>query len=49
MKNINEWDNMNTEYKKRFPSGIYPARQSVQAVIDERIRISCIAYVPNKD
>ncbi|CAN5397761.1 RidA family protein [soil metagenome] len=49
MKDINEWDKMNEEYKKQFPNGIYPARQSVQAVIDERIRISCIAYVPNKE
>jgi 2-iminobutanoate/2-iminopropanoate deaminase len=48
LKNFNDWAGMNEEYVKRFPNGVYPARQAVQVGMENRIEISCIAFVPNK-
>lgn len=46
-----DWDGMNEEYAKRFPNGIYPARQTVGVKMDDDtlIEISCIAIVPKTD
>jgi 2-iminobutanoate/2-iminopropanoate deaminase len=43
-----DWVGMNEEYAKRFPSGIYPARQTVEVKMDDHtlVEISCIAIVP---
>lgn len=48
LKDFNDWDGMNEEYAKRFPNGIYPARQTVQVGMENRIEISAIAFIPNK-
>jgi 2-iminobutanoate/2-iminopropanoate deaminase len=48
LKNFADWDGMNIEYIKRFPNGIYPARQTVEVGMENRIEISAIALVPNK-
>ncbi len=48
LKDFNDWDGMNEEYAKRFPNGKFPARQTVQVGMENRIEISCIAFVPNK-
>lgn len=43
-----DWDGMNEEYAKRFPDGIFPARQTVGVHMDANtlVEISCIAIVP---
>ncbi len=43
-----DWDGMNQEYAKRFPKGVFPARQTVGVHMDDDtlIEISCIAIVP---
>ena len=43
-----DWDGMNEEYAKRFPSGVFPARQTVGVKMDDNtlVEISCIAIVP---
>lgn len=46
LRDFNDWEGMNIEYAKRFPSGVYPARQTVGVKMDHRIEISCIAIVP---
>lgn len=48
LKDFNDWDGMNIEYAKRFQNGVYPARQTVQVGMENRIEISAIAFVPNK-
>ena len=48
LKNFNDWDGMNEVYKKHFPKGKYPARQTVQVGMENLIEISAIAVVPNK-
>ncbi len=48
LKDFNDWDAMNEEYAKFFPNGVYPARQTVQAGMENRIEISCIALAPGK-
>lgn len=49
LNDINEWAEMNKEYKKRFPNGIYPARTGVQAPNGFRIEIACVAFIPYKN
>jgi 2-iminobutanoate/2-iminopropanoate deaminase len=44
-----DWEGMNEEYGKRFPNGIFPARQTVVAKLGNRIEISCIAIVPTEE
>jgi 2-iminobutanoate/2-iminopropanoate deaminase len=46
LRDFNDWDGMNAEYAKRFPKGVFPARQTVGVRLDHRIEISCIAVVP---
>lgn len=43
-----DWEGMNEEYAKRFPNGIFPARQTVGVPLDANtlVEISCIAIVP---
>lgn len=43
-----DWDGMNEEYLKRFPDGVFPARQTVGVKMDDNtlVEISCIAIVP---
>jgi 2-iminobutanoate/2-iminopropanoate deaminase len=48
LNDLNDWAEMNTEYKKRFPSGIYPARSAVQAKSGYRLEMTCVAFVPDK-
>jgi 2-iminobutanoate/2-iminopropanoate deaminase len=48
LKDINDWEGMNKEYSKRFPDGVYPARQTIQVGMKNRIEISAIAFVPDK-
>jgi enamine deaminase RidA (YjgF/YER057c/UK114 family) len=40
---------MNEEYRKRFPNGVFPARQTVQVGMDYRVEISAIAYIPDAE
>lgn len=47
LNNLNDWDGMNEEYALRFPNKIFPARQTVQAMMPYRIEISVIALIPN--
>lgn len=46
LKDWSDWEAMNEEYGKRFPNGIFPARQTVVVNMENRIEISCIAIVP---
>lgn len=46
LRDFSDWEGMNAVYAKRFPNGVYPARQSVGVKLDHRIEISCIAVVP---
>jgi reactive intermediate/imine deaminase len=46
LKDIKEFEGMNTEYKKRFAGLKFPARQTVQVGMDYRVEISAIAYIP---
>ncbi|MES2273802.1 MAG: RidA family protein [Chlamydiota bacterium] len=46
LRDFNDWDGMNEEYAKRFPSGVFPARQTVEVGMENRVEISCIAVVP---
>lgn len=46
LRDFNDWSGMNEEYAKRFPSGKFPARQTVEVGMEHRIEISCIAVVP---
>lgn len=48
LKDFKDWDGMNEEYLKYFKAGHFPARQTVQVGMENRIEISCIALVPNK-
>lgn len=48
LKDFNDWDGMNEEYIKYFKPGQFPARQTVQVGMENRIEISCIAVVPKK-
>jgi len=45
-----DWAGMNTEYAKRFPNKIFPARQTVGVHMDSDtlVEISCIAIVPKQ-
>ncbi len=45
-----DWNGMNEEYAKRFPDGVFPARQTVGVKMDDNtlVEISCIAIVPKK-
>ena len=47
LKDFNDWGGMNEEYTKRFAKGKYPARQAVQVTMENRIEISCIAFIPD--
>ncbi len=46
LRDYNDWAGMNEEYAKRFPNGVFPARQTVEVGMDFRIEMSCIAVVP---
>ncbi len=46
LKDANDWARFNTEYAKHFVKGHYPARQTVQVAMANKIEISCIAYIP---
>ena len=46
LKDFNDWDGMNEEYAKRFPHGVFPARQTVEVGMENLVEISCIAVVP---
>ena len=46
LRDIHDWGGMNQEYMKRFPNGVYPARQAIQTAIKDRVEISAIAFVP---
>lgn len=48
LNDLNDWAEMNKEYKKHFPNGVYPVRSAVQAKNGSRIEMTCIAFVPNK-
>lgn len=48
LKDLNDFQQVNEEYKKRFTNPIYPARQTIQVArlpMDAPIEISCIAVV----
>lgn len=48
LKDFNDFQKMNEEYKRRFTNENFPARQTVQVVrlpLDASIEISCIAVV----
>lgn len=48
LKDFNDFQKMNEEYKKRFDNATFPARQTVQVAklpLDASIEISCIAVV----
>jgi len=46
LKDMKDFGGMDTEYRKRFPNGAYPARQTIQSNIKDRVEISAIAFVP---
>lgn len=46
LKDLNDWTGMNDEYSKRFPDGVYPARQATESNMKYRIEISAIAIAP---
>jgi 2-iminobutanoate/2-iminopropanoate deaminase len=48
LKDFSDWDAMNEEYAKFFHNNRYPARQTVQVGMENRIEISCIAVAPYK-
>lgn len=48
LRDLSDWQGMNEEYAKRFPNGIYPARQTVGVNMVNRIEISCVAIVPKE-
>lgn len=48
LRDLNDFPQMNEEYKKRFTKASFPARQTVQVArlpLDASIEISCIAVV----
>lgn len=48
LKDLNDFQKMNEEYKKRFTNPNFPARQTVQVArlpLDVSIEISCIAVI----
>lgn len=48
LKDLNDFQKMNEEYKKRFTNANFPARQTVQVArlpLDASLEISCIAVV----
>ncbi len=50
LKDLNDFQKMNEEYKRRFTNANFPARQTVQVAklpLDASIEISCIAVVQN--
>lgn len=51
LKDLNDFQKMNEEYKKRFTQANFPARQTIQVArlpLDASIEISCVAVVPEK-
>lgn len=52
LKDLNDFQKMNEEYKRRFTHANFPARQTVQVAklpLDAFIEISCIAVVRQKN
>jgi 2-iminobutanoate/2-iminopropanoate deaminase len=47
LKDMKDFAEMNEEYAKHFPVGMFPARQTTQSDIPVLVEISCIAFVPN--
>lgn len=51
LKDLNDFQKMNEEYKRRFTNANFPARQTVQVArlpLDASIEISCVAVVRQK-
>lgn len=51
LKDLNDFQKMNEEYKRRFTHENFPARQTVQVArlpLDASVEISCIAVVRQK-
>lgn len=51
LKDLNDFQKMNEEYKRRFTNANFPARQTVQVAklpLDASVEISCIAVVRKK-
>lgn len=51
LKDLNDFQKMNEEYKRRFTNANFPARQTVQVArlpLDAPIEISCVAVVRQK-
>ncbi|MGL4539456.1 MAG: Rid family detoxifying hydrolase [Candidatus Rhabdochlamydia sp.] len=51
LKDLNDFQKMNEEYKRRFTNANFPARQTVQVAklpLDASIEISCIAVVQHR-
>lgn len=49
LKNMErDWAGMDEEYAKRFPNGLFPARQATETNLgrDTLVEISCVAIVP---
>lgn len=49
LTDLNDFQVVNEEYKKRFTNGTYPARQTIQVArlpLDACVEISCIALCP---
>ncbi|MGL5626942.1 MAG: Rid family detoxifying hydrolase [Candidatus Rhabdochlamydia sp.] len=51
LKDLNDFQKMNEEYKRRFTNANFPARQTVQVAklpLDASIEISCIAVLQHR-